>query len=327
MTREPKLPGRNGQTAQRALWCAYFSLRIRRGPQGPPWARWSQISFHRASLRKRKAPIENASCVRDCRSLARSHPPLQPPSCSRMLSLRQRCCSRRPLSRRKNLIESVHASRRRTSHVSPARRACRDRPCPSSPPPRRAAGQSRLVDRRVDRAQHAERRREVRAASCARAGTRGRVRVALVVDEQVRLGDAVAERHDLGLAGRSCGCPCRVPLPKTSGLPCSSTSCVSALMLLLGQVRERAVVEDVAVLQDLDERRALVRGRAPEHLPAGASRRRRPCARRRWPRRRARATSGLNGLVDRARAASTWSSCRAPRSASTGPWSGRRSGC
>ena len=59
------LPGQNGHAAQRALWCAYVSLRIRSGPLGPPYARWSHVSFHHASLRKRKAPVENASCVRD----------------------------------------------------------------------------------------------------------------------------------------------------------------------------------------------------------------------------------------------------------------------
>ena len=70
---------------------------------------------------------------------------------------------------------------------------------------------------------------------------------------------------------------------------------VSALMSFSVSVVEGAVVEDVAVLEDLDERRALVRvARADDLLQVlGLDVDR--CARRRSPRRRARREIGLNG--------------------------------
>ena len=70
---------------------------------------------------------------------------------------------------------------------------------------------------------------------------------------------------------------------------------VVALARLVREVIERAVVEDVAVLEDLDERRAAVGVRPPPAPPAGAWRRRPRCGRRRSRRRRAPAASGLKG--------------------------------
>ena len=62
--------------------------------------------------------------------------------------------------------------------------------------------------------------------------------------------------------------------------------------LLLGDVVELAVVEHVAVLVDLDERRAAVVVGGPERSPSCACGRGRGCGRRSWPRRRARRRAG-----------------------------------
>ena len=59
-----------------------------------------------------------------------------------------------------------------------------------------------------------------------------------------------------------------------------------------GDVLERAVVEDVAVLEDLDERRAAVGVRRPGTSRSCACGRGRGCGRRTWPRRRARPPAG-----------------------------------
>ena len=100
--------------------------------------------------------------------------------------------------------------RYRTSQVSPARSSW-----PRSPLPffamtcRICSFIPVLVARRVDRAQHAERRREPGRAVHAREQERvGGVRMALVVDDQVLLGDAVRRASRPRGRGRSCGCPC-----------------------------------------------------------------------------------------------------------------------
>ena len=78
------------------------------------------------------------------------------------------------------------------------------------------------------------------------------------MDEEVGLGHAVlADGHDLGMEPRAGGCPCR-DLPKIIG--CASSI---AEHLVFAQNRgcrtaPRPVVEDVAVLEDLDEGAALV---------------------------------------------------------------------
>ena len=62
--------------------------------------------------------------------------------------------------------------------------------------------------------------------------------------------------------------------------------------VLAGHLFERAVVEDVAVLVDLDERRAVVRVGVPEHLLHVLAVHVVRATRRRRPQRRSRARSG-----------------------------------
>ena len=148
----------------------------------------------------------------------------------------------------------------------------------------------------------------------------------LVVDQEVRLGHAVlADRHDLGMQAREADALVAV-LAEDHRLAVLEDEHPVLADLAVGEVAPRPVVEDVAVLEDLDERGALVAAgpleralemlgvrvdRAGDEARLGGERDRQRDDRR----------------VDRARPASTWSACRTPRSARPGPWSARRSGC
>ena len=95
---------------------------------------------------------------------------------------------------------------------------------------------------------------------------------------------------------------------------------------LAGDGLERAVVEDVAVLVDLDERGALVVVGPPEHLHhvlavhvVGAGHERGLGAERHADR--------VERVVERAERRRLGDLADLAASASTGPWSGRRSGC
>ena len=80
--------------------------------------------------------------------------------------------------------------------------------------------------------------------------------------------------------------PCCCSAPKRMGSPCTSGMRLSARASLAGDLLEGAVVEDVAVLVDLDEGGARC-GRGPGGTsPACACGPCRGCGPRRWPRRR-----------------------------------------
>ena len=93
-----------------------------------------------------------------------------------------------------------------------------------------------------------------------RAETRDQVgerRVHLVVHEEVRFADTVPELDHLGLEVPQANALVAVPA-EDERLAVLEHERVIGLRRLLGHVGERAVVEHVAVLQDLHERRALV---------------------------------------------------------------------
>jgi hypothetical protein len=86
-------------------------------------------------------------------------------------------------------------------------------------------------------------------------GERG---VGFVVDQEVGFGDAVAERHDLGTEVAEANALV-LRFAEDEGLPVLEDEGVLGLAVFFGDVAEGAVVEDVAVLEDLDEGAALVR--------------------------------------------------------------------
>ena len=110
----------------------------------------------------------------------------------------------------------------------------------------------------------------------------------------------VGHVHDAGLARSSAS-------PRPSRRPCRTAPAgrgrggSASRPRYLGQDRlEGAVVEDVAVLVDLDEGGALVARGPGGRSPSCACGPCRGCGPRTWPRRPGPGDSGLNGLVDRA---------------------------
>ena len=81
-----------------------------------------------------------------------------------------------------------------------------------------------------------------------------------VMDDHVRFGDAVAELHDFDVA--VCFAPDALVavLAEDERLTVFQLDDVLAARVAFGQVKPCSVVEDVAVLQDLDEGGAFVRG-------------------------------------------------------------------
>ncbi len=146
----------------------------------------------------------------------------------------------------------------------------------------------------------------------------------LVVDEQIFFGDAVAELDDFEVEAIQADALVAI-LAEDQRLAVLELDDVLAARVFFGDVEPRAVIEDVAVLQNFDVRGALVRG-------GFFSVSFRCC----WKTSTERATNvasapiaseiGLNG---RSAVPKEWisSSCRIRKSANTGPWSGRRCGC
>ena len=110
--------------------------------------------------------------------------------------------------------------------LAAAQRPRRGRPRRTSPPPPSIwSSISSVVGRPLDRAQDADRHREVRPEHPRQDQREVRVLGVLVVDEQVRLGDAVlADASRPPGAGRCRRMPLSRSLPKIIGLPCSRTS-------------------------------------------------------------------------------------------------------
>ena len=87
-----------------------------------------------------------------------------------------------------------------------------------------------------------------------------------VVHDQLVLADLVHVDDRAALADGSRATPRSRFSPKRIGLPCSSGIWFASLLFLVAHGVEGAVVEDVAVLVDLDEGRALVLGGGAQHL-------------------------------------------------------------
>ncbi len=87
----------------------------------------------------------------------------------------------------------------------------------------------------------------------------GRVRMLFVVDEQIALGDAVAELHDFEVEAVQADALVAV-LAEDQRLAVFELDDVLAAGVFFGEIDPGAVVEDVAVLQDFDVGRAFVRG-------------------------------------------------------------------
>src|SRR5579872_6515627 len=79
-----------------------------------------------------------------------------------------------------------------------------------------------------------------------------------IVDQQIGFGDAVAELHDFDVAVRLATDTLVAIFAEDHGLAVLELYDVLAARFALGQREPRAVVEDVAVLEDFDERRAFV---------------------------------------------------------------------
>ena len=95
--------------------------------------------------------------------------------------------------------------------------------------------------------------RKARASSC------------LVVNQRSALVDTVAELHHLEAVAVHADALVAV-LAEDQRLAVLEQELIVGLAVLVGDVREGAVVEDVAVLQDLDERGAAVLVGAANHL-------------------------------------------------------------
>src|SRR5574340_77130 len=85
------------------------------------------------------------------------------------------------------------------------------------------------------------------------------------MNEQVRLADAVAERDDLQRVAPQADSLVAV-LPEDQWLAVFEHELMIGFDILVGEMGEGAVVEDVAVLEDLDEGGAGVLIRTPNHL-------------------------------------------------------------
>ena len=229
---------------------------------------------------------------------------------------------------RRSLMAAAGAGDGQTSQVAPERSRPVRSPGPGAPGRRRAAGRSRRRSR-------AARRPGTRRSAWARGGPvrqpgqhegQPGLVAGLVVDEDRVLAD-VGHVDDAGPAlAVERPRPCASSAPKRIGWPCTSGISMSSRFSLAVMRLEGAVVEDVAVLVDLDEGRALVVVGPAEHLHhvlavhvvgAGHEVASAPRAR----------LIGLNGVVERAERRRLGDLARPRWSASTGPWSARRSGC
>jgi hypothetical protein len=88
----------------------------------------------------------------------------------------------------------------------------------------------------------------------------GGARVVRVVDDEVRFGDAVAELDDFNVAVGLATNSLVVVFAENEGLTVLELNDVFAARVALGEVEPRAVIENVAVLQNFDECGTLVRG-------------------------------------------------------------------
>src|SRR5713226_2088026 len=120
-----------------------------------------------------------------------------------------------------------------------------------------------LVDGRLDGREHADRDREVGREEV-RQELR-RVHVLLVVDPERALGDLLRLHHLRHDAVHDDGAPV-VLRPEQQRLAVLQPELVPDLLLLVVEHVPGEVVVDVAVLEDLEERGAVVVGGAPEHL-------------------------------------------------------------
>src|SRR5208282_991139 len=84
--------------------------------------------------------------------------------------------------------------------------------------------------------------------------------------DQVRLRNAIAERYDLDVSVAHTANPLVAILAEYQRLTMLQQHDVFAASILLGQAGPCAIVEDVAILQNLDESRALVRCRSLQRV-------------------------------------------------------------
>src|SRR6516162_9145702 len=113
------------------------------------------------------------------------------------------------------------------------------------------------MHRALNCAEDADRRGKIRRDELAEKEGEGGIRL-LIPNKKILIGDSVLpDGNHLGLKANETD-PLVLRLPEDERLAVLDPQLHVVLHWLLGDVEERPIVEDVAVLEDLDERRTLV---------------------------------------------------------------------